>query len=454
MNESKIIKIWTLITKIFLIGLLIQFFVQTFTTYQLHGTGSIRSLVWMWKEIIIITIAWFLVWFLTKRKIREARRKTTPIKQFILRFGITLLAMIFVSIIVNQSGVSITIMSLRYSMIWFAIFIVFFALAYLFFGTREINLVKRYARVVKTLLVGSLCRWGILRLIPNLLWHLGYNQFNYEWDMWIAPPAVYYTQYDSGFVRNQFLFERPISRGFFLIAFWPLFFLLCMKKKPRHEKALRGWLYGLALLSTFSRAARIAWIIQIVILVLMQMQRKHRRIAAYSFLPVLVVFAWVTYVGRDQIINRDFSNNGHLNMIVSAAQKVLQKPFFGRWAGFAGPASHYLPSGEAYNPENQYLQIWLEYGVLWFAWRIYLYLRLHLIGRKAYQLEQSEKRRMLKKTKQYGILVFGLSLWLLGLSIEWMFLHSFVDRMIVYPFMAVFGVTYALYLKSLTNKHN
>lgn len=222
-----------------------------------------------------------------------------------------------------------------------------------------------------------------------------------------------------------------------------------MKQKPRHQKALRGGLYWLASLSTFSRAARIAWIIQIIILVLMQMQRKHRKIAAYSFLPVLVVFAWVTYVGRDQIINRDFSNNGHIKMIASAAQKVIQKPIFGRGAGFAGPASHYLAEGEAYNPENQYLQIWLEYGILWFAWWMYLYLWLHLIWRNAYKLEQDEKHRMLKKTKQYGILVFGLSLWLLWLSVEWLVLHSFVDRMIVYPFMAIFGLTYALYLKSL-----
>ena len=117
------------------------------------------------------------------------------------------------------------------------------------------------------------------------------------------------------------------------------------------------------MLSTFSRAARIAWAIQIVILVVLQMNRKHRRIAMYSFLPLLLLFAGVTYVGRDQIINRSFSNDGHLSMIVSAAQKVIQKPFFGRGAGFAGPASHYLPAGEAYNPENQYLQIWLEYGV-------------------------------------------------------------------------------------------
>ena len=183
------------------------------------------------------------------------------------------------------------------------------------------------------------------------------------------------------------------------------------------------------------------------------MNRKQRKVAAYSLLPLLALFAWVTYIGRDQIINRSFSNNGHLNMIVSAAEKVVQQPFFGRGAGFAWPASHYLPSGEAYNPENQYLQIWLEYGVFWFAWRMYLYLRLHVIGWKAYKLDQDEKKKLVKKTREYGLMIFGLSLGLFGLSIEWFVLHSFVDRMIVYPFMAIFGLTYALYLKSLINKH-
>lgn len=452
MNESKIIKIWTIITKIFLVGLLIQFFVQTFVTYKLHGDWTFRTFIWMRKEIILLGIIGFLIRFLSKRKIREARRKTLPIRKFVLRFGITVIVMIVVSLVINQSGVGVTIMSLRYSMIGFAIFIAFFALAYLFFWTREINIVKRYARIIKTLLVASLCRRGIIWLMPTVLRHVGYNPFNYEGDIGVAPPAAYYTQFDSGYVRNQFLFERPISRGFFLIAFWPLFFLLCMKQKPRHDKVLRWGLYGLALLSTFSRAARIAWIIQIIILILMQMQRRHRKIAAYSFLPLLALFAWVTYIGRDQIINRDFSNNGHIKMIASAAQKVIQKPFFGRGAGFAGPASHYLVEGEAYNPENQYLQIRLEYGIFWFAWRIYLYLRLHLIGWKAYKLEHDEQQKIVKKTRQYGLMIFWLSLGLLGLSVEGLVLHSFVDRMIVYPFMAIFGLAYALYLKSLNNK--
>jgi len=454
MNQDKIIKIWTIITKIFLIWLLLQFFVQTLVTHEFGGTGNIWTLVWMWKEIIILSGAGFLIWFLNKRKIREARWKTSPIKEFILRSGITILLILIVSLLVHQSGIAITIMSLRYSMTGFIIFIVFFAFAYLFFWTREFRIITRYARVMKTLLIASIARRGIIWLMPNLLGKVGYNQFNYEWDIGVAPPAAYYTQFDSGYVRNQFVFERPITRGFVLIALWPLFFLLCMQWKPRQDKMLRWGLYGLALLSTFSRAAWIAWIVQIVILVLLQMQRKHWKIAAYSFLPVILLFAWVTYVGREQIIHREFSNNGHIKMIASAAHKVLQKPFFGRGPGFAGPASHYLVDGEPYNPENQYLQIWLEYGILWFAWRMYLYVWLHLIGRKAYTLEQEHKRKLMKRTRQYGMVIFALSLWLLWLSIEWLVLHSFVDRMVVYPFMALFGISYALYVKSLTNKHN
>jgi hypothetical protein len=42
-------------------------------------------------------------------------------------------------------------------------------------------------------------------------------------------------------------------------------------------------------------------------------------------------------------------------------------------------------------------------------------------------------------------LLFACSLWIAGLSICGFVLHSFIDRMIVYPFMALFGVIYGLY---------
>jgi hypothetical protein len=49
------------------------------------------------------------------------------------------------------------------------------------------------------------------------------------------------------------------------------------------------------------------------------------------------------------------------------------------------------------------------------------------------------------------LIMIAFSLGLFGLSIEWMVLHSFVDRMIVYPFMTLFGIYYAIYYKEKIN---
>ncbi len=346
-------------------------------------------------------------------------------------------------------------MSIRYSMIGFLIFIVFFTITILFFGAREINLVKRYSRIMKTLLVGSLIRRGILRLIPNLLKFAGYNQWNYEGDVGIAPPAAYYTQFDSGYTRNQFLFERPISRWFFLIAFWPLFFVLCFKNRPLRDKIWRWSLYGLAIMSTFSRAARAVWILQTIILVLLQFPKKYRKMALRGFFPLLLFFGGVTYFWQKQIITREFSNTGHFRLVIEALQKIWERPIRGQGAGMAWPASHQITGIKAYNPENQYLQIWLEYGVLWFLWRLYLYGYLHRIAYTSYRKDLSwgmkDKKsddKLTKKRKLYGMMVFAFWVWILWLSIEWLVLQSFVDRMIVYPFMALFAIAYGLYIKA------
>jgi O-antigen ligase len=163
---------------------------------------------------------------------------------------------------------------------------------------------------------------------------------------------------------------------------------------------------------------------------------------------MLIIFWGITYLGRDQIISRDFSNTGHLRLILDAVQKIGERPIWWLGAGSAWPSSFYLGPGKSYNPENQYLQIWIEYWVIWFIWWMYLYLFLHRIGYKAYRDEKNETTSMVKQTKDYGLILFAFSLGIFGLSIEGFVLQGFVDRMIVYPFMALFGITYALYLQS------
>ena len=166
----------------------------------------------MRKEVIIIGLLGFLGRYFWKNKNLKKYFEKFPLKNFLRIFLATIVVSFLVSVFINGSGIGTRIMSVRYSMIGFLIFIVFFAVTTLFFGTREINIIKRYGKIMKTLLVVSLCRWGIIWLMPNVLKFAGYNQFNYEGGVGIAPPTAYYTRYDQGFVRNQFLFERPISR--------------------------------------------------------------------------------------------------------------------------------------------------------------------------------------------------------------------------------------------------
>lgn len=447
MNENKIIKSLTLVAKIFLIWLLLQFFAQTFVTFELGFDWPFWKIFWMWKEIIIIGLMGFLGRYLWKQKnIKEFFLKF-PLKNFVRVFLGTLVVSFLVSVLINGTGIGAWIMSIKYSMIGFLIFIIFFALSLLFFGAREINLIKRYSRIIKILLVGSLVWRCTIWLMPNLLKFAGYNQWNYEGDVGIAPPAAYYTQFDSGYVRNQFLFERPISRWFFLIAMWPLFFILCFKNRPAGEKFLRWSLYGLAIMSTFSRAARGVWILQTLILILVQFPKKYRKIALKAFVPLILLFGVVTYFGQKEIITRQFSNTGHFNEIVEAFKQIGERPLRWKWAGSAWPASHQVEGIQSYNPENQYLQIWIEYGLLGFLGRIFLYGYLHRIAYKSYEEEKKSDDKITKKRKLYGTIVFAFGLGILGLSIEGLVLHSFVDRMIVYPFMALFAIAYGLYLK-------
>jgi O-antigen ligase len=139
---------------------------------------------------------------------------------------------------------------------------------------------------------------------------------------------------------------------------------------------------------------------------------------------------------------------------MEAFKKIGDRPIWWQGAGTAWPASYQVTGITAYNPENQYLQIWIEYGVLWFMGRLFLYWYLHRIAYKSYEEDLSwgmkEKKtdsKITKKRKLYGTIVFAFGVGILWLSIEWLVLHSFVDRMIVYPFMALFAIAYGLYIK-------
>ncbi len=435
-----------MITKIFLWLLLLQFFLQTFVTFGIGLDWWFRTLIWMWKEFLIVWLSIFVVRFLAKRYKKEkldSLWEEFPLKTFVFMFFVTLLLAFIVSMF--QSSIINFVLSVRYSMFGFFIFLLFFVVSYLFFDKKTENLVNRYNKIIKWVLVGALLWWIVIRLVPSTLRHFGYNQWNFEWDVGIRPPAAYYTQYKEWFVRNQFLFERPISLWFFLVVFWPLFFVSLLYRKSYKKWILRWWLYGLILLSTFSRAAWWAWFLQTMIMFLILYWKDWKKLAIRVFLPIFLLVWLISYFWHDQILNREYSNTWHLNEVKIALQKVGESPFFGKWAASAGPASHHLWEDKEYNPENQYLQIWIEYWLLAFVGRMFLYVYLHLIWFWAWK--DSHIKKQTKDMRKLSLIMIAFSLWLFGLSIEWLVLHSFVDRMVVYPFVSLFGIYYAIYYK-------
>lgn len=437
--------ILTTLIKILCIGLFLQFFVQTFVTFGLGWDGKWRSVLRAWKEILLLLMFLGVARYLTAHRKRTMIREVFWLQYFFWYFVGTLAVVLLVNFVFLDTQLNHLILSLKYDLSGFAIFILVVLSAQIWLKDKAWVLVNWYMKFFKALLVAGLVWRSVLWIAPKTFDFVGYNMYAFEWEVGEAPPSQYFTQLDHGFVRNQFLFERPISWGFFLVAFWPLFFVLMLKNKWMGQLITRGGCYGLNVFLTFSRAAWWAWFV-ITILLLLYLHRKDIwKWTIYLLLPVLALFAVTAYVGREQIITREYSNTGHKELLTQAISMIQEKPIWWQGAGTAGPVTHHRDDIAEFNPENQFLQIWIEYGVfgfigwmLMYGWLMWRWIpAMNLLKHKKHTKSQRHSARML----------FAMALGLFGLAIEGLVLHSFIDRMIVYPFMIIFALVYVYYLE-------
>jgi len=108
-----------LLCKIFLLGLVLQFFLQTFITFQLGRDGTFRSLVRMRKEFILLVLliaigyACFqqLPQFLKKLKKSEEKNtrsafwkffKKQALLQYLLALTVTSLIFLLIAVLIQQ----------------------------------------------------------------------------------------------------------------------------------------------------------------------------------------------------------------------------------------------------------------------------------------------------------------------------------------------------------------
>jgi hypothetical protein len=163
----------------------------------------------------------------------------------------------------------------------------------------------------------------------------------------------------------------------------------------------------------------------------------------------LVVVGLTKLFAREHIVARSFSNTWHIELLVHWRNLFIQKLWTWWWAWFAWPASfHLFP--EWFNPENQFLQIGIEFGlvgmILWIVfwlwlvslgpWLWYQTGRHYSLPKNFYRLYNDSK----KSDHAYLWLLAAMGCGFIALTISWLVLHSYVDRMIVYPTALLTGL--------------
>ena len=481
----------TLLCKIFVIWLLLQFFLQTFVTFQLWRDWKFWTLFRMWKEFIlaifVVTLIRYVLANLSTRiqaiKNKENTDKVTWailikniqskfVIQFILWFIITTIILLLLAVCLQAIWFKAFLLSAKYDLFWFFIFGIWICLALLFFTEEDKNLLQLYNKLILRTLRLWLAWWFMVRLMPTILRHFWYNPLSYEWTVWQRPPVAYYTLIDKWNVRNQFLFERPTSFGFWLIAFFPVFVLWFLRNRKRIDQLFPTIMFWLLVFSTRSRAWIAIRALEVIVLFFILYRKAIKKYFIWLIIVAIIWLWWIAYLSRWMLI-REHSNTWHLQLMKAWRNIAKENIIFWRWAWYSWPASHQLCytdepvdifqdvesihldnqrcellrktnvknqiSTYGFNPENQYLQILMEYWIVWILFRLWLCALILRYTAKMIWIYRDKNKSPYQELLYYSLLWFGI--WFIWLCAEWLVLHSLADRMVIYPFFLLYGIT-------------
>ena len=480
-----------LLCKIFVIWLLLQFFLQTFVTFQLWRDGKFWTLFRMWKEFIlaifVVTLIRYVLANLSTRiqaiKNKENTDKVTWailikniqskfVIQFILWFIITTIILLLLAVCLQAIWFKAFLLSAKYDLFWFFIFGIWICLALLFFTEEDKNLLQLYNKLILRTLRLWLAWWFMVRLMPTILRHFWYDPLSYEWTVWQRPPVAYYTLIDKWNVRNQFLFERPTSFGFWLIAFFPVFVLWFLRNRKRIDQLFPTIMFWLLVFSTRSRAWIAIRALEVIVLFFILYRKAIKKYFIWLIIVAIIWLWWIAYLSRWMLV-REHSNTWHLQLMKAWRDIAKENLLLWRWAWYSWPASHQLCytdepvdifqdvesihldnqrcellrktnvknqiSTYGFNPENQYLQILMEYWIVWILFRLWLCALILRYTAKMIWIYRNKNKSPYQELLYNSLLWFGI--WFIWLCAEWLVLHSLADRMVIYPFFLLYWIT-------------
>jgi len=417
------------------VGILLHFVAHTFITYKLWIDSWKSDLFWQWKEIIVILLWLFLIFKFWKTI--NILKNNSFLKSFLISLLIVSL-ILFVLQMLNFWNFYNFIISYKYILFAFVIFWVIVLQSQKYSMEVSFSLEKTIFSIVKIILILG-CVWYLLLLIyPEFLTFLWYNLHidNITWTANSAPQWLYKTQMRTGNIRNQSIFSGPLSWWFFLMLVWPWFVAKIRKFWSLKPQKVFSWnnvwylVFALNIFITFSRSAQLVRVLQTIILfiyyknLLPKFKRKHFFIVS-SFLIISVVIGLFYTLSSWKIKfleQRETSDWWHIEFLYKWFQMFKSEPLTGYGAGSVGPAS-YFTQKEHFNPENQYLQLALEYWIFGMLMRLVLFLSFPIL--------------LYKKTGE----LFWFVSWG-GIALSGLVLHSFSDTMSMYLFMIIAGISY------------
>lgn len=286
--------------------------------------------------------------------------------------------------------------------------------------------------------------WQVGKIfLPELFHWIGYWPVG-DYVLWANPP-LYYRTGPWGMMRLQGLFSGPNNYGYFLVGFFSVVIGLGGKLKAESSKLqASSWklqvdssftrfntlslfvlLYVFSLFWTLSRGVLVGVGVQVFLLVWFFKKAWRKYLWWFVLLWVLALW-WLSIWKR-------WSTVGHFQAWFEWWHAFIDNPL-GYGLGSAWPAVHY--SG-IYLPENHYLQLLLDVGVVW------LFLWMGVLGSIVYMLATSWKLKATSyKLQAASCKLLLVLLWFgfIGLLVEGLFLHVFEDSMVNYLFLVVFGV--------------
>lgn len=440
MSISKFQKAISMLLSIFFFGMIGQFLAHTIVMYGLKLPQSFEF-IWLWKELVI-GILWIgsviLLW-----KNKEYQTKiiqNTLIKTIIITTIISFMISMLNSLIIHDQSIITFLVSAKFNYIPIIILCSGLLISQLITKEQNQNILDMIITTIKYVLIFSLVWYIILHTIPNILDRIGFAQpgDSIEWTANTPPPSLYLTEFYSWYVRNQGPFWWPLSLWFYLIALWPLFFAKVLYQKNISDTRPRWLLYISIVISTYSRAAWGMFFISSLAIALIIYRKYTKYIIGIGLLLIVWLFIYIKWWWTSEMFLRTRSDKWHLEYFTQWVELIKKHRLRWLWASSVWPGANHIEWVEkVFNPENQYMQIWLEYGLLWLLWRLITYITIIKNSLIKWLNTRSEDKTIIN---QDTIIFIGIGISIISLWIWGMVLHPFADSSSMYPFMMITGL--------------